>query len=430
MSSAIFDSGPNIEYMQVCLEWWNHHLKGQTTTVMQEPKLRVYLQDACPPATFLPERPGKWLSTDGWPRSTKVKFTLAGTMLQGVDNQGADNQGAQSPSSWQLVPFSVQCGQTHGEWLDFGSPVPPCDQRISDAHALTLTTPPLQQPLSVLGFARLQCRIRVLNHNQGNLIARLVDVTPTGESTMIAYGYLNLTHRDGHEPGKVKLLVEKQEYDVSMELHAASHVIAAGHRLRLSVSACYWPGSWPSSKRVHMEMMTGQDAAGQPVSVLSVPTVGSEYAPYTNPLFETKNAHVSTSLPSIHKTEPLHTSHNTHDLMTNVLTKIVKQDSGLQQFPTMDDMLLQHKFTETYTVTGNDPQSAVASTVHENIAEYPNTCDADDKEAGGIRIHVRTCSQMRADDRYFYYDSQLKCMLNEQEFYGNEWNEKIERLFV
>jgi predicted acyl esterase len=50
-----------------------------------------------------------------------------------------------------------------------------------------------------------------------NLVVRLCDVHPSGESLRVSYGVLNLTHRDGHE--RPALLAIGQRYRVRIQLN-------------------------------------------------------------------------------------------------------------------------------------------------------------------------------------------------------------------
>ena len=56
--------GPAIGFLQECLRWWDHWLKGQETGIMDEPMLRVWLED--------PRRRRSPITTTspgtGWPR--------------------------------------------------------------------------------------------------------------------------------------------------------------------------------------------------------------------------------------------------------------------------------------------------------------------------------------------------------------------------
>jgi predicted acyl esterase len=58
--------GPRIGFLQECLRWWDQHLKGIDTGIMDEPMIRAWMQDATPPiprpssapAAGSPNRPG------------------------------------------------------------------------------------------------------------------------------------------------------------------------------------------------------------------------------------------------------------------------------------------------------------------------------------------------------------------------------------
>jgi len=59
--------GPSIGFLQECLRWWDQWLKGVDTGVMDEPMLRVWLQEAVPPRLHYDERPGRWVAEADWP---------------------------------------------------------------------------------------------------------------------------------------------------------------------------------------------------------------------------------------------------------------------------------------------------------------------------------------------------------------------------
>ena len=42
--------GPSIGFLQECLRWWGHWLKDEETGIMDEPRLRAWMQDSVPPA--------------------------------------------------------------------------------------------------------------------------------------------------------------------------------------------------------------------------------------------------------------------------------------------------------------------------------------------------------------------------------------------
>jgi putative CocE/NonD family hydrolase len=59
--------GPAIGFLQECLRWWDHWLRGRDTGIMDEPILRVWMQDAVPPQPFYEERAGRWIAEAAWP---------------------------------------------------------------------------------------------------------------------------------------------------------------------------------------------------------------------------------------------------------------------------------------------------------------------------------------------------------------------------
>jgi len=107
-------------------------------------------------------------------------------------------------------------------------------------------TPPLDTPIEILGAAVVTLDL-VSDKPMANLVVRLCDVYPSGESLRVSYGVLNLTHRDGHD--KPAPLAAGQRYRVRIQLNDAGSVFPAGHRIRLALSTAYWPMIWPASEQ-------------------------------------------------------------------------------------------------------------------------------------------------------------------------------------
>ena len=59
--------GPAIGFLQECLRWWDHWLKGIDAGIMDEPVLRCWMQDSAPPKPQYVTRPGRWVAEDQWP---------------------------------------------------------------------------------------------------------------------------------------------------------------------------------------------------------------------------------------------------------------------------------------------------------------------------------------------------------------------------
>ena len=62
--------GPQIGFLQECLRWWDHWLKGKDTGILAEPLYRAYLMESTPPAASYDFREGRWIAEAAWPPAT------------------------------------------------------------------------------------------------------------------------------------------------------------------------------------------------------------------------------------------------------------------------------------------------------------------------------------------------------------------------
>jgi putative CocE/NonD family hydrolase len=238
--------GPAIGFLQECRRWFDHWLKGVDTGVMDEPQLRVWLQDPAPPLASYPQRPGRWVAEPGWPSPNVEPKELHLAEHRLTDTRAAG-------SVLRHVASELH-GSEAGDWDPFGEPADmPPDQRAEDGRSLSFTGDPLEQPLDLLGVPVARLAVTI-DRPVGMLAVRLCDVDPEGRSTLVTRGLLNLTHRLGHdravpvEPG--------QPMTVDVPMKAIGQRVAAGHRLRLGVSTGYWPWAWPSPQTVVLELDT------------------------------------------------------------------------------------------------------------------------------------------------------------------------------
>ena len=237
--------GPQIGFLQACLRWWDEHLKGVDTGVMAEPMLRVWLQDSVLPARSYAHRPGRWVAEPGWPseKVTATRFYLNANQGLSTVHRGT--------GTFQ-IPTTLAHGLDSGVWCPYGAPGDfPGDQRREDALALSFTSEPIHEPVAVLGYPVVTLELAA-DKPLAQVVVRLCDVAPTGASTLLSYGVLNLTHRKGHEhPDEV---VPGRCFTASLKLNALGHTLAAGHRWRVAVAPSYWPIVWPSPEPVTLSL--------------------------------------------------------------------------------------------------------------------------------------------------------------------------------
>src|SRR5262249_54954838 len=109
-------------------------------------------------------------------------------------------------------------------------------------------------PIEILGAAIVTLEV-ASDRPIANLVVRLCDVHPSGESLRVSYGVLNLAHRDGHE--KPAAMVVGQRYQVRIQLNDAGSAFPAGHRIRLALSTAYWPVIWQSPEKATLLISDG-----------------------------------------------------------------------------------------------------------------------------------------------------------------------------
>ena len=239
--------GPRIGFLQECLRWWDQHLKGIDTGIMEEPMLRAWMQDPMPPAPWYKTRPGRWVAEPDWP-------------APGVD-----------PQAWTLAPGELvreevperplairspeTVGLTAGAWCGYGlEPDLPVDQRQEAGGSLVFETEPLAEDLEVLGFPVLEAVVSS-DRPVATLVAVLSAAAPDGPVSRVSFGILNLTHRDSHaEPAP---LVPGEAIRVLLKLNACGQRFAKGERIRLALSTAYWPIIWPAPEPATLTVTTG-----------------------------------------------------------------------------------------------------------------------------------------------------------------------------
>lgn len=236
--------GPAIGFLQECCRWWDYWLKGIDNGIMEEPKLRVWMQEPVPPQSQYDERPGRWVCEERWPTSRISKRSF------GLTTNGLSEE---QPSSGTFVICSPQTvGVSAGKWTPHGTePDLPTDQRQDAGGALVFDSSPLAEDFEILGAPVVQLVVRIDRPN-AIVAAVLSDVQADGAATQVSYGLLNLTHRDSHEFPKP--VAPGQNYQVTLQLNEIAHHFHSDHRIRLSLSNAYWPIVWPSPEPVALEV--------------------------------------------------------------------------------------------------------------------------------------------------------------------------------
>jgi predicted acyl esterase len=247
--------GPQIEWRDQAVRWFDHWLKGRDTGVQQDPRLVVYMQHWHPPDPNLQSIPGEWRREDVWPPRDAKESTL---FLQ-PNHTLADSSSTSGTHQLKYIPsVGVEAGFWWGELLS--------DQRPVDAFSLVYDSPPLPEEVAILGRPRALLQASA-SAPLADWFARLSDIAPDGTVTQITGAGLNGAQRDSMsephdlEPGKV--------YPLAIEMHLTSWVFPKGHRIRIAISNALWPMMLPTP----YAMTTSLELGGSKGSRLMLPVV-------------------------------------------------------------------------------------------------------------------------------------------------------------
>ena len=259
--------GPEAEWRDQAVRWFDHWLKGIDNGVDREPRLVVYQQHSHPPGREPQDVPGEWRAESWPPHGLDVQRWFLGPHheLSRTPTESATDHLRNVPSAGAAAGF--WWGELQG------------DQRSADAFSLVYESAPLEEPLAILGQPQATLRAAA-NAPLADWVVRLEDVAPNGQVTAITGAGLNgaqrdsLAHPSPLEPGK--------EYALNVKLLLTSWVWERGHRIRVSVSNAQWPMFWPTPHALTTSLRLGT-ADGSLLSLPVVPVSGGVAPRFATP---------------------------------------------------------------------------------------------------------------------------------------------------
>ena len=264
------DPGPAIGYLQEAIRWWRHWLEGIDTGIMDEPAYTAFIKAPHRPRPFHASYDGQFVTEPAWP-SPLVR------MRDFHLNAGELGDSAE-PGPILDLRSPVTAGRDCGRYGGYGGEVPDLaiDQRREDGLGLLFETAPLAADVEILGAARIALTLES-DSPQGLLVGRLMEVWPDGESTLITWGALNLTHRESHaEPSPMPV---GQPVPIVLNLNHAGRRVAAGNRLRLVLSNQHWPILVPPPVMPHYRIESGTGVLQLPLRLQPAGLPAAQFQP-------------------------------------------------------------------------------------------------------------------------------------------------------
>ncbi|WGI20917.1 CocE/NonD family hydrolase [Amylibacter sp. IMCC11727] len=380
--------GPQIDFLGEMLRWWDHWLKGIDRGVDRDPAYRAYVMDSVAPEVSFETRTGRWVGLDQANGSGVRAWAFTGEGL-------ADVAGDVDRS----VGTDVACGQGTGEYFPFGfGPGElPDDQQGDDAKSMCFDSAALREELEIVGACTVAMTL-ASDQPRAQVAVRLTDLRPDGTSALIAHGFLNLRHRDGHD--RVVDMPVGEAVNVEVVLDQAAYRLPAGHRLRVAISPSYFPFVWPEEEPVTLTVTAGALRVpvldGEGVDVAFDPAKGAvpiDFKRFTQRV-ESKNV----------------------TLDGDVWRQEIIGDDGLIENP-KTGLKTAQKVHEVFEITEGDPRSARAKFAWER--SYGR---------GDWMVHTKSHVALSSEDGVFVVAAKLEAFEGDEPLFERDWRAVVPKV--
>jgi putative CocE/NonD family hydrolase len=243
------EPGPEIEWREKAVRWWDQWLKGRDTGILREPRLDVYLRHAYPAGLALTEVPGEWRSEAAWPPLGQRDATYYLTPSHALSSEAP----AKGAHALRCIPSTgIEAGFWWGDLT--------ADQRPADTQSLVYDSEPLREEVTVLGLPQAILSATATS-SLANWFVRLEDVAPDGAVTLVTGGGLAGAQRDSSTDPRP--LQPAHVYDFHVPLHFTSWLFPPGHRIRVAISNALWPMIWPTPYPLSTTLHLGESGGSR-----------------------------------------------------------------------------------------------------------------------------------------------------------------------
>ncbi|WP_322996270.1 CocE/NonD family hydrolase [Castellaniella sp.] len=235
--------GPNYEWRQKAVRWWDYWLKGIDNGVLDEPRWMAFMRTGHSPATDLSTIPGYWRCDQQWPsdNSTKRYYPQAAQQLSLAPT---------AQETAQPLLYRAGTGMAAGGW--WGEQTG--DMATDDSHSLVFDSAPLTEALEIMGMPQVRLRVAA-DAPFYQWTVRLEDVAPDGKVSLVSGASINPSQRFSRlEP---TALIPGEPTTLTASIHFTTWRFQPGHRIRLAVSNAQFPMIWPSPTAGVTSLLSG-----------------------------------------------------------------------------------------------------------------------------------------------------------------------------
>ena len=228
------DFGPEarIELHERLLRWFDYWLKDIETGLMDEPPVSIFVMGE-----------NRWRAESDWPlaRTRYVKWYMhSGGLANSLDGDGSLSTAPPGEEPYDVFSYDPEDPVPTRGGSTLIIPQGVADQREVEGRqdVLVYTSEPLQRDMELTG--PITCTLYAASTAvDTDFTAKLVDVRPDGYAHNLQDGIVRARFRtSAAEPSLIK---PGRIYKYEIDLWSTSHVLFAGHRLRLEISSSNFP---------------------------------------------------------------------------------------------------------------------------------------------------------------------------------------------
>jgi uncharacterized protein len=387
--------GPRINYIREVARWLDYWCKGEDTGIMDEPPVIVFEQHWDRPLVDRTETTGVWRAETAWPPPGASDLVLH---LSGAGKLSGEAAAPDGRDSFEYVPTVGVCGGLWSGGVPFGLPG---DQRRDEALSLTYTTEPLDHNVHVLGRPRAVLHADSTAAVIGFCVS-IADVSPDGDSHLVAKGMLNATRRlsltkpTPLAPGEIATL--------EIPIDATAWRFDVGHRIRVAVASADFPNVWPTPDPAQNGIRRGSMYPSR--VVLPVAPPGGSADPPELARASKDGARFSSSPrpPTWEIVEDAFTGSTVVRAAFSTESRIDEQTVVLEEF-----LMLDH-------VDPKNPAAASASGKHRARLTRPNNV-----------IEARSVVTIQGSTTHFHVTISLEVTVDKTPYLTRHWTESVRR---
>ena len=227
-----FGANAAIELHDYLLRWFDYWLKDIDTGIMDEPPVNIFVMGD-----------NQWRQENEWPLArthyTRYYLHAAGpaNSRHGVGALSTIPPGDEPPDTYVYDPENP-APTMGGNTLVI--PYGVADQgAVEDRQdVLVYTSDPLEKDLEITGPIKMRL-FAASSAPDTDFTAKLVDVRPDGYAQNLQDGIVRARYRTS--VGQPSFIEPGRVYEYTIDLWATSHVVKAGHQLRVEVSSSNFP---------------------------------------------------------------------------------------------------------------------------------------------------------------------------------------------